>query len=241
MQKELSQLVELQKLDSQLLQLESLRGDLPRQVERLKQELDETRQSHEEKVQKLKAYQREKGIVEMEIKALEGKQKKYQTQLYEVKTNREYDAVTHEIESVKSETEKKESRLLELMDLETETAESIKTTSEHIETLTDLFDRRKTELEQTLAKTEKDEAALQHERNKIVRMMKPRILATYDRIRKAKNGFAVAPVIRNACGGCYKTLPPQRILEIRQMDRMYLCEVCGRILVWDARKSEVAG
>jgi predicted nucleic acid-binding Zn-ribbon protein len=241
LQKELNQLVELQKLDSQLLQLESLKGDLPHQVDHLKQEVDETRKSYEEKVQKLKAYQREKGIVEMEIKALEGKQKKYQTQLFEVKTNREYDAVTHEIESVKSETEKKESRLLELMDLETETAESIKTTNEHVETLTGLLDRRSAELAQTLAKTEKDEAALQHERNKIVRTMTPRLLSTYDRIRKAKNGFAVAPVIRNACGGCYKTLPPQRILEIRQMNRIYLCEVCGRILVWDAKESEVAG
>ena len=89
-----------------------------------------------------------------------------------------------------------------------------------------------------MAETEKDEAALQDRRGKIVRKITPRILSSYERIRKAKNGTAVAPVIRNACGGCFKSLPPQRILEIRQMDRMYLCEVCGRILVWDEKVAE---
>ena len=100
------------------------------------------------------------------------------------------------------------------------------------------FRERKTELDKLLEKTEKDEAALKDQRDKIVRKLEPRIVSNYERIKKAKNEHAVVPVIRNACGGCFKTLPPQRILEVKAMNRIYLCEVCGRILTWDNDKSE---
>ena len=89
-----------------------------------------------------------------------------------------------------------------------------------------------------MEETEKDEARLRDLRDKVVRKLEPRILANYERIKKAKNNVAVVSVIGNACGGCFKTLPPQRILEIRAMNRIYLCEVCGRILTWDEEKSE---
>ena len=233
LQQVLKQLMELQRLDTQLKELESLRGDLPHQVSRLNQELEETEKFLEDREEKLRVYQREGGIVGMEIKALEGKQKRYQAQLFEVKTNRAYDAVTHEIEAVKTDAGKKESRLLELMDLEEETKKALEEAKEEIENLKRQLDGRSKELRKRLEKTEKDEAALMDKRGKILRKLEPRLLAAYERIRKAKNGLAVVPVVRNACGGCFKTLPPQRILEIRQMNHRYLCEVCGRILVWD--------
>ncbi len=233
MQQVLKQLMELQKLDTQLAELESLKGDLPNQVSRLQRELEEAEEALEEKGGKIRIYQKERGMVEMEIKALEGKQKRYQTQLFEVRTNREYDAVTHEIEAVKTEVGKKESRLLELMDLEEEIKTTLEEDKKNIENLKSQLDGRSKELKSRLVKTEKDEAALKDKRGKILRKLEPRLLAAYERIRRAKNGLAVVPVVRNACGGCFKTLPPQRILEIRQMNRRYLCEVCGRILVWD--------
>ncbi|MBN2030258.1 hypothetical protein JW824_08435 [bacterium] len=238
MQQVLIHLIKLQELDSQLKQLESLKGDLPNQVSRLSEKLLDSENGLKEDEEKLKVYQKERAMAEMEIKALEGNQTKYQTQLFNVKTNREYDAVTQEIENVKVEIGKKESRLLELMDAEEETKSTIKTVQEEIEKLRKQFDEKSTELKKRLANTEKDEAALHDQREKVLRKLEKRIVATYDRIRKAKNGFAVVPVIRNACGGCFKTLPPQRIFEIRQMNRLFLCEVCGRILVWDEKKSE---
>lgn len=234
----LEKLIELQKLDSQLQQLESLKGDLPQQVSRLQQEFGEAERTVEEKEKKLQVYQKERGMAEMEIKGLEGKQKKYQNQLFEVKTNREYDAVTHEIEAVKANIDKKECRLLELMEFEEETKKSLESTKKEIEKLRKQLSDRKEELKKRLAETEKDEAAYTDKKDKIVRRLEPRISSTYERIRKAKNGLAVVPVARSACGGCFKTLPPQRILEVRQMNRIYLCEVCGRILVWDEKESE---
>ena len=144
-----------------------------------------------------------------------------------------------EIEAVKIDIEKKESRILELMDLEEEMSKAIIADDEDIKKIEHQLDTVSKELKKQMAKTEKDEAALQHEREKILHKLSTRYAASYERIRKAKNGLAVVPVLRGACGGCFKSLPPQRILEIRQMDRMFLCEVCGRILVWDEDKAGV--
>ena len=100
MKKVLEELIEIQKLDTRISELESLRGDLPQQVGRLRTEIEDAEKEFSEKQEKLKVYQKEKGIIEMEIKAIAGKRKKYQDQLFSVKNNREYDAVTHELENV---------------------------------------------------------------------------------------------------------------------------------------------
>jgi predicted nucleic acid-binding Zn-ribbon protein len=90
-----------------------------------------------------------------------------------------------------------------------------------------------------MAETETQEKALKAKRDALKSKVQPRLLSSYDRIRRAKNGMAVVPVVRDGCcGGCYKQLPPQRVMEIRDMDRLILCEVCGRILVWDEQKSQ---
>lgn len=238
MKEVLERLIQLQKLDSEILHLESMRGDLPQQVSRLTQALKEAEQDLEDTDNKSRDYQKEQDMIAIDTKELEEKKQKFQSQLFEVKNNREYDAVTHEIESVKDEIGKKETRLLELMDLSKEIKESLKNKTEHLEELRLQFRERKAELDKRLEKTEKDEAALNDQRDKIVRKLEPRIVSNYERIKKAKNEHAVVPVIRNACGGCFKTLPPQRILEVKAMNKIYLCEVCGRILTWDENLSE---
>lgn len=238
MQKVLNYLKDLQELDSQLAQLESLRGDLPQQVNRLKKELKNKQDDLTSIEEQLRNYQTEKGTAEIDIKSLDEKEKQYQSQLFEVKNNREYDAVTHEIETVKSSIGEKEGRILELMDLEEAAKQSLEEGKQALDQLSSELEKTQKELDKKLAQTEKDELALKHEKEKIIRAMDNRTFAAYDRIRKNKAGVAVVPVIRNACGGCFKSLPPQRILEIRQMDRIKLCEVCGRILVWDEEKAE---
>lgn len=236
----LQHLIELQSLDSQLSHLESLKGDLPNQVSRLTREFNEIQRQQEETSLKIQTYQKEKNAAEINIKALEGKQQKYQSQLFEVKNNREYDAVTQEIEGVKMEISKKETQLLELMDLENELKKSQEESVQTIENLKKSLEEKKKELQGRLVKTEKEEAALSDQRDKLIRKIEPRIFAAYERIRKAKKDLAVVPIIRHACGGCFKNLPPQRVLEVRAMNKMYLCETCGRILVWDEKQSGYA-
>ena len=230
----LEQLVELQKVDQQLHELEALRGDLPHQVELLKQETDKVQTTLEEQQQQLQEFQKEKDMLELEIKELEEKQKKYQDQLYKVKNNREYDAVSMEIENVKDQISNKETRVYELMDLEKELENSITASKEEVIQVQDQLKAKDEDLKKRLGETETQENALRKNRDQLASKLTPRMLSTYQRIFNAKNGLAVVPVLRQGlCGGCFKNLPPQRVLEIREMKRMTLCEVCGRILIWD--------
>jgi predicted nucleic acid-binding Zn-ribbon protein len=95
------------------------------------------------------------------------------------------------------------------------------------------FEQKKAALEKRQEATERDELALKDKRGKLTRGIDSKVMTSYERIRNAKNGLAIVSVVRNACGGCHKTLPPQKVLEIRDMERLYLCETCGRMLVWD--------
>jgi predicted nucleic acid-binding Zn-ribbon protein len=234
----LSSLIELQRIDSELLRIDELKGDLPNQVIRLNQELENAKQALKEKEEQLQSCQKERSISEMIIKELEEKKVKYQTQLYEVKNNKEYDAVTHEIEGVKGEIDQKESRIIELMDIEEQLKEEVKATQDAFNELSKQFKEKSASLNKLSSKTEKDEARLLDLRNKLLPNIDERHFNAYQRISKAKNGLAVVPIVRDACGGCSRRLPPQRILEIRKMNRLFVCEVCSRILFWDEEKAK---
>jgi len=230
----LERLVELQKVDQRLKQLEALRGDLPHQVELLKQDVNQMKDSLQEQKNQLQDFYKEKDLLELEVKDLESKQKKYQNQLYQVKNNREYDAVSMEIENVKETISNKETRIIELITLEEELQKSIAASEDEKGQVQERLSEKEDDLKKRLSQTEKQEKSLQKERDRLAKKFPPRILGTYQRIFNAKNGIAVVPVMRQGlCGGCFKNLPPQRVLEIREMKRMHLCEVCGRILVWD--------
>lgn len=235
----LEQLISLQHIDAELMKLRSIRGDLPQQVKKLQDELNEIKERLKAEEDKLQMYRKEHDVARLEIKALEGKLQKYQSQLFEVKNNREYDAVTMEIENVKDRIDQKEGRLLELMDLDKELGQSIETLSKELSEKEEQTKIKQRELDTLLKKTEAEEETLEEKRKKLVALFEPRLISSYNRILEAKHGLAVVPVVRNCCcGGCYKSLPPQRVMEIRDMERLILCEVCGRILVWDEKISE---
>ncbi len=230
----------LQEIDTQLQRLEALKGDLPNQVRHLNQELAESEKNLVDQEQKLTDCRKETDVNDVDMQAFEGKLKKYQNQLFEVKTNREYDAVTHEIETVKTEIGKKESRQLELMEWVESAQKTVEEMKAGMEKLRQEFERKKADLQKKQEATEREELELKDKRDKALRGLDPKRLAAYERIRRAKNGLAMVPVVRNACGGCRKKLPPQRVLEIREGEKLFLCDVCGRMLIWDEKISEQA-
>lgn len=240
MKQVLERLMELQRLDLRQMQLENLKGDLPNQVKRLQAEMNKAQQAAQEQSDKLRAYEKERGMLEMDIKALEGRQKIYQNQLFQVKNNREYDAVTMEIESTKADIVRKENHMLEVMEAIDTTRKSAQVLKEEVEKLKGQFENKKAELEGRLEKTKKDEENLKADRIKLTAQIDIKLLSAYERIRNAKSGLGLVTVVHNACGGCHKRLPPQKVLEIREMDRLYFCDTCGRMLVWDEKISEAA-
>lgn len=238
MQQILKDLVELQSLDIKLAEIQSLRGDLPHQVKELERELAVAEKKVSDSEKSLQDFQVEKSNTEREIKELEQKKDKYQKQLFSVKSNREYDAVTMEIEQVNTFISDKESRVLEIIEKLEELTKTIEDEKQVFEKLKSQYKSKKDALDKKIKETEKDEAYLNDQIDKIQRKIPPRHLALYKRIKNAKGGLAVVPVIRKSCGGCYKNLPPQKVLEIRKMNQIHLCEVCGRILVWDEHINE---
>jgi len=238
LQQILKDLIELQQLDIKMMELESLRGDLPLQVRELENKLNLAEKAVSEKEDSLKSLQMERTTEEGEIAQFENKREKYKQQLFSVKSNREYDAVTMEIEQVNTIVSDKESRVLEIIDMVDDLSSTLEQDKKDFEVLKQEHETKKTELNKKIKETEKDEAFLIDHIDKIRRRLNSRHLAVYDRIRKAKGGIAVVPVIRRSCGGCYKNIPPQKVLEIRKMDRINFCEVCGRILIWDDNLNE---
>lgn len=220
----------LQLLDTELDELRELRGDLPDTVNKMEEEHEMLGGRIEEVEGALK-----KGAVErqqMEKQSLELIEKidKYKGQQLEVTNNKEYDALTREMEAAENTISTNEAQIEQGI----EQADELKTSK------TELQDRReelekdlevkREELEEILAATREEEKQLEKKREEVLKDIQERDLVLYNRIREAK-GKAVAPIRRESCSGCYNIVPPQLILEVKKNDRLFTCEHCGRILV----------
>ncbi len=230
-EKKLKALQKLQNLDSSLDEIKKVRGDLPEEVRDLEDEIA----GYETRVGK---FESELGELEntisdkkQAVKDSEALIKKYEDQQMKVRNNREYDAITKEIELQQLEiqiSEKKTKEAYHLIELKNKEIEETKTLlSERNEDLT----RKQEELEVIISESEEEERKLREDREKAVKGVDERLLYSYDRIRKnARNGLAVVHVKRDACGGCFNTVPPQRQVDIREKKKIIACEHCGRIL-----------
>lgn len=257
MLKELEYLISLQKIDNELLEINQMKGDLPQIVENL----EKTIKSLE---QKLEADQtREKEII-LEIKNLEGQiednkehLKRYQDQLYLVTSNKEYDALTSEIDTVRQNIDAAEYKILELNEEIQTLKEAIKSTELTLVDKRQDIEQRREQLDKTNKKTDDVHSKLMARREKILKLIPLRYIREYDRIAKAKDGVAIVPIhqvfdektdkkgnieyypAQVSCGGCHKIVPPQKIVEIRAGASLNRCEFCGRLLYWDDKTSEI--
>lgn len=227
-------LYKLQKVDSEIDKIKTLRGELPLEVQDLEDEIAglETRLGNlrEEVVNLEKAVQKKKN----EIAESEALIKKYEEQQKNVRNNREFDSLTKEIEYQNLEIELANKRIREFTaqidEKKVLIAESEATLAERKNDL----DNKKAELDEIIADTQKEEENLYNKSEKIQAVIEERLLTAYKRIRSnARNGLAVVSIQRDACGGCFNQIPPQRQLDIKSRKKIIVCEYCGRILVDD--------
>jgi uncharacterized protein len=227
-------LYSLQLVDSEIDKIKTLRGELPLEVQDLEDEIAglETRLGHlKDEVVTL-----EKSVAKKhnEISDAEALIKKYEEQQKNVRNNREFDSLSKEIEYQNLEIELFNKKIKEFNFLIDEKkvviADSEVTLSERKSDL----DNKKAELDEIISDTQKEEEGLYNKLAKIEEVIEDRLLTAYKRIRtNARNGLAVVPVQRDACGGCFNQIPPQRQLDIRSRKKIIVCEYCGRILVDD--------
>jgi predicted nucleic acid-binding Zn-ribbon protein len=234
----LRKLFSLQEVDSKLDEIEVLKGELPMEVN----DLDDEIAGLETRTNNLKAGIKE---VEAEVTYLKGKikdaetlQKKYKKQLDDVKNNREYDALTKEIELQGLEVQLCEKKIRDAQIRIDAKEETLKEAKARMSEMKKNLEAKKVELETIIENTDKEEKKLKRSANAARKDIDERILSAYDKIRKSyRNGLAVVPVDRDACGGCFNQIPPQIQLEISQRKKIIACEHCGRILV----DNEIAG
>ena len=227
-------LYSLQLVDLDLQEILDLKGDLPHIVQDLQTRCDEMKA----KLDALNAAMKESRLTreraDNEILEIAGKVEKYKGQQMNVKSNRQYDALTREIELA----QQKSVQLQKGMDDAENRLQTSRTDAdalkEQMEVVSGELKERQRELKEINKEHEKSELALKHQREKITVRLEEDDLERYDRISRAKGGKAVVPVKRNACGGCYSRVPPQKILELRLNAQIFLCEHCGRILVSDS-------
>jgi len=233
LQKTTYALIELQEVDNRLDELMEERGDLPLIVEDLKAKLDDKMSYLEQLKNNLKESKVLIKTLEVDIEEAKGKIKKYEDQLYQVKTNKEYDAITVETESVKEQVNVFEDDLLDNTDKIEKYEVEITTLESEIEKLEGEYEENKIELESKMRSTSEEENMLTQERKIILDGFSSNIISTYEKVRKARDGKGVADIKNGVCGGCYSYIPPQKIVEIKKMKKIYTCEFCGRILVYN--------
>ncbi len=227
----LEALKNLQSIDSQLDEIKKVRGALPEEVADLEDEIA----GYETRVDKFKSElaELEQNISDhkTQIKNSEALIKKYEEQQMNVRNNREYDAITKEIELQNLEIQISEKRIKEAyVKIEAKKEEIEKTEVELSERQKDL-ENKKAELEVLTKESEADEKKLLTDRDKASKDIEERLRVSYDKLRtNARNGLAVVSVSRGACGGCFNVVPPQRQADIRDGKKITVCEHCGRIL-----------
>ena len=227
----LKTLYELQKIDEQLDELEALRGDLPNAVRELEDKINNLKEDIENKEKEQKDSLQKREENEEEIEKLKENQKKFKAQLYQVRNNKEYDALTKEIDHTEDNIKKLEDENNSLADLSKKLGEEIDEIKPVLQELKDELKVKEADLKEIIKANEKEEVKLGAQRKSIESKTKRPDYSAYMKIRKAKSGIAVATIKRSACSGCHNIVPSQRQLEIRRNNKLFFCEYCGRILV----------
>ncbi|MEA5459283.1 C4-type zinc ribbon domain-containing protein [Arcicella sp. LKC2W] len=227
----LEALLKLQNIDSSLDAIKKMRGDLPEEVRDLEDEVAgiETR---------ISKFNKEIAALDEEISKNRNAKKdaeklvnKYKDQQMNVRNNREYDAISKEIELQQLEMELADKRTREFEFKILNKKDDVSETETRLNTRKKDLDAKKKELDVLIAESEDDEQKLNKDRDKAAKHVEERLLRPYDKLRgNYPNGLAVVLVKRGACGGCFSAVPPQRQADIKDKKRIIVCEHCGRIL-----------
>ena len=239
-EEKLKALYDLQLVDSEIDKIRTLRGELPLEVQDLEDDVAGLNTRLVKLEQETKVLEEEIQIKKTAIVESNALIKKYEAQQMNVRNNREYDSLSKETEFQGLEIQLAEKRIREYTVKLEEVKQSIEVSKTALTEKEGTLALKKSELDQIVAETQKEEEKLEKKSQKVEKIIEPRLLTAYKRIRdNALNGLSVVMIERDACGGCFNKIPPQRQLDIRTRKKIIVCEFCGRILV-DASIMEVA-
>ena len=222
----------LQSIDTEIDKIKILRGELPLEVQDLEDEITglQTRVTNiNDEIAAFDGSIKEKESLILDSKAL---MKKYDEQLKNIRNNREFDSLNKEIEFQTLEIELAEKRIKEAKASIVAKMDTISGAKMRLQDRSADLDAKNAELDSIIAETKKDEEKLGKQSVVAEKVIDERLLNAYKRLRgSVRNGLAVVPVLRDACGGCFNSVPPQRQMDIAARKKVIVCEHCGRVLV----------
>lgn len=228
----LKNLYQLQTYLSQIDNIRTIRGELPLEVQDLEDEVEGLRTRIEKTTAEAEEIRKGLASWQGEIQVAQQKLEKYKQQLDNVRNNREYDMINKEIEYQNLEIQLAEKRINEAKQAEKRNQELIAKSQEELENRTQDLEVKKNELDEIVIETKAEEDKLREKAKTLELTIEPRILQAFKRIRKnSRNGLGIVYVQRDACGGCFAKIPPQRQLDVRMRKKVIVCEYCGRILI----------
>jgi len=230
MQESLRMLFQLQEIDQRLHELERLKFDIPERIGALDRKDEEISTRLKAAQEQLEALQKERRQQERDLQAAQDQIKKYMGQLLQVKTNKEYDAMQHEIAVYKIRIGEHEDAILKLMEAAETASQTLEEMSREATAGQEECRTARTQLQERLSAIDDDVAVRLDERKRMAMKIEIRVVQTYDRVCRGHQTDAVVYLKKGACGGCYRVIPLQVIAEIRKMTRVITCEACGRIL-----------
>jgi predicted nucleic acid-binding Zn-ribbon protein len=231
-EQKLKTLFQLQTMLSKIDEIKTLRGELPLEVQDLEDEIAGLRTRLDRIHAEISGLKSEIATKRVEIEASKAKVAKFKDQQGNVRNNREYDFLTKEIEYASLEIELFEKRIREFSEQEKEKQEERAKSETLLNERQGDLDVKKGELDEIIAETRQEEERLRDKAKDLETKIEPRLLQSFKRIRKnSRNGLGIVYVQRDACGGCFNKIPPQRQLDIRSRKKVIVCEYCGRIMI----------
>lgn len=232
MLEELERLVDLQRLDSEIAEIETAAAAIPRQIQVMEEGLQKARAALEAATAETDGMQKLRRQKERELDEANGELRKRQGRLYEIKTNQEYSAVLKEIEGLKQKISNLEEEILVLLDRIDAAAKAQVLEKERAGSKEAEFLREKQQKEGELRDLMGRLASLRGAREGRSKRVEASLLQQYLRLLKSRAGLAVAPASGGSCEGCHVALTPQLYNEVRRNEDVLTCERCGRILYW---------
>ena len=228
----LKTLYQLQVTLSAIDEKKALRGELPLEVQDLEDEIAGLNTRLEKIQSEIGDFQQAVAQKRNEIESAQQSEDRYKQQLDTVRNNREYDTLTKEIEFQSLEIELCQKKIKEANTQITERQNDLKKVQDTIDERKEDLEHKRNELDDIMKETRDAEAELKEKAKELETKIEPRLLASFKRIRKsARNGLGIVYVQRDACGGCFNKIPPQRQLDIKMHKKIIVCEYCGRILI----------
>ena len=231
-EEKLSTLYQLQTTLSAIDEKRALRGELPLEVQDLEDEIAGLKTRIEKIENDITDFQQAVVQKQGEIKEAEESVERYKKQLDEVRNNREYDTLTKEIEFQSLEIELCNKKIREANVKVEDKKRELARTNDLVADRQQALEEKKNELDEIMLETREEEQVLKAKAEELETKIDPRLLSSFKRIRKnARNGLGIVYVQRDACGGCFNKIPPQRQLDIKMHKKILVCEYCGRIMI----------